>query len=336
MTNYTFRQANRSEAKPLIGFYSESNGGKTKSALLLSKGFAGDMSQVGMIETEAGRGEAYAKDPVIGGYRVLPIRGEFAPANYGKAIAAAEDAKLQALIIDSASHEWEGVGGVLSMAAENQAAGKKGPIVWQQPKMQHQREFMLRLMQTPVPLVIVCMRAKYPMYQVTASHVAAWKAAGGEGKPPVVGDWARSQTLEPKQADDILFEMFVHGWFDQEKHAFHGTKYTLDELRDVIKDSEQITVETGQRLATWAKGAAAPKAQKPLAPSAAPIAPDAPKDGLISIDQAIALEDALRENGKTSQRLLANIGKVYGQKLERLAQIKAADYADAMAYARGE
>jgi hypothetical protein len=39
--------------------------------------------------------------------------------------------------------------------------------------------------------------------------------------------------LEPKQADDILFEMFVHGWIDQE-HKLHVTKYTLPELADVI------------------------------------------------------------------------------------------------------
>lgn len=328
--NYTFRQANRAEAKPLIGFYAESNGGKTKSALLLAKGFAGDMSKVGMIETEAGRGEAYANDPLVGGYLVMPIRGEFSPATYGKAIQAAEDAKLQALIIDSASHEWEGVGGVLAMAAQNQADGKKGPIVWQKPKIDHQREFMLRLMQTPIPLVIVCMRAKYPMYQISAAHVSAWKSAGGNGKPPVVGDWARSSELDPKQAEDILYEMFVHGWFDKDTHAFHGTKYTLEELREVIKDGEKITVETGTRLAAWSKGLS-PKAK---GASEAP-APDANNE-LISVDQAIVLEDTLREHGKSSARLLANIGKVYGYKIERLAQIKAADYAEAMDYVRGE
>jgi hypothetical protein len=49
------------------------------------------------------------------------------------------------------------------MAADNQEKGTKGVLVWQQPKIKHQRHFMLRLMQTPIPLVIVCMRAKYPM-----------------------------------------------------------------------------------------------------------------------------------------------------------------------------
>ncbi len=235
----SFRPASKAQAKPLIGLYSESGCGKTYSALLLAKGFAGDMSKVAMIETESGRGEAFASDPVVGGYLVHSIRDEFSPSAYGEAIVSAGQAGLSALIIDSASHEWEGPGGVLSMAADNQNAGKKGPIVWQKPKMDHQREFMLRLMTTSVPLVIVCMRAKYPMEEAVVN-----------GKK----DWRRSTDLAPKQSEDILFEMFVHGWISRHDHAFHGTKYTLEELRQVFRDGEPISVDTGKRLASWAAG----------------------------------------------------------------------------------
>lgn len=258
---YNFRPAVASEAKPLVGLYAESGTGKTKSSLLLAKGFAGDMAQVGMIETESGRGEAYADDPVVGGYRVLPLREDFSPKAYGSAIAAAERAKLKALIIDSASHEWEGVGGVLDMAAKNKADGSKGVLVWQQPKILHKREFMLRLMQTPIPLVIVCMRAKYPMKEATREDVAEWRERGRSGKVPSVGDWIRSDRLEPTQADDILFEMFVHGWIDHD-HRFHGTKYTVDKLRQVLVDGERISVETGERLAAWSAGRATSTAPK--------------------------------------------------------------------------
>jgi hypothetical protein len=249
-----FRRAVASEAKPLVGLYAESGRGKTRSALLLAKGFTGDMSKVGMIETESGRGEAYADDPDVGGYNVLSLREDFSPKSYGAAISAAEKAGMQCLIVDSASHEWEGVNGVLAMAAENQAAGKKGPLVWQKPKIDHAREFMLRLQQTPIPLVIVCMRAKFPMYEVTPAHVKKWEDAGRPGgKPPKVGDWARSWELEPKQAADILFEMFVHGWIDEE-HRFHGTKYTIDALRQIFRDNQPIDIGTGERLAQWAAG----------------------------------------------------------------------------------
>ena len=233
--SYQFRPAKTSEAKPLIGIYAESGAGKTYSALLLAKGFAGDMSTVGMIETESGRGEVFADDALVGGFNVLSLRDDFSPKAYGAAIDAAGKAGLQVLIVDSASHEWEGAGGVLGMAAENQAAGKKGPIVWQKPKMDHQREFMLKLMQTPVPLVIVCMRAKYPMKEIIK-----------DGKK----EWSRSEVLEPKQADDILFEMMVHGWVSQD-HKFHVTKYTKESFKQVFVDGEAITVETGKRLKSW-------------------------------------------------------------------------------------
>lgn len=245
--DYRIRPARRSEAKPLIGLYSESGCGKTCSALLLAKGFAGDMSKVCMIETESGRGEAFADDPDIGGYQVISMRDEFSPKNYGCAIDEANKAGFVALIIDSASHEWEGTGGVLGMAARNEEAGKKGVLIWQQPKMDHQREFMLRLMQTPIPLVIVCMRAKHPMKQVVKN-----------GKK----EWERSEFLEPKQSEDILFEMMVHAWIDAE-HCLRITKPKPAEkygvvMRGIFEEGKPISVETGQRLAEWSRGSIKP------------------------------------------------------------------------------
>jgi len=239
---YTFRDATRSEAKPLIGLYSESGCGKTYSALVLARGFVGPDGTIGMIETESGRGEAYADKaeyPEIGGYKVLSLRNDFSPMAYGNAMDAAEKAKIDALIIDSASHEWEGAGGVLSMAATLQDQGKKGPVVWQKPKMDHQRHFMLRFMQSPIPLVILCMRAKYPMREVEKN-----------GRK----EWVRSEILDPKQADDILFEMFVHGWIDG-AHNFHRTKCTAKALEGVFADGKPLSLDTGRQLAQWASGA---------------------------------------------------------------------------------
>jgi len=274
MNNYSLRPAITSQAKPLIGFYAESGKGKTYSSLLLAKGFAGDMSKVAMIETEAGRGEAFADDPVVGGYLVRPIRDNFAPSEYGKALTEIEKAGVKVCIIDSASHEWEGAGGVLSMAADNQGSGKKGPLVWQQPKMSHQREFMLRLMQTPIDLVIVCMRAKYPMKEIEKN-----------GRK----EWARSEQLEPKQADDILFEMFVHGWMD-DKHNFHGTKYTRDNMRKIFVDGEPISIETGKRLADWSAGKTS--APAPRQPPDSPTLPaeDGVADGAEPTDAALVTD----------------------------------------------
>jgi hypothetical protein len=270
----SFRPASRAEAKPLIGLYAKSGHGKTWSALLLARGFVGPGGKIGMIETEGGRGEANVGREPVGQYFVRPIRGNFSPEEYDKAISDAENAKIDALIIDSASHEWEGAGGVLAMAAENDAAGKKGVLVWQQPKIKHQRHFMLRLMGTPIPLVIVCMRARFPM-----EH-----AKGKDGRM----EWARSTVLEPKQDDDILYEMFVHGWIDNE-HKLHVTKYTMPELGHVIIDGEPIGIESGQRLATWAKGSPQPSSSAVKA---------APSEAHQQTDGAADLSERLKEADK--------------------------------------
>lgn len=239
---YSFRPAKRSEAKPLIGLYSESGAGKTWSSLLLARGFVGPSGKIGMIETESGRGEAYA-DLLPGGYVVLPMRDDetamadmFTPEKFGEAITTAEKENLDALIVDSASSEWED--GVCLMAAANEDAGKRGMMIWQGPKIDHKRHFINRLMGTPIPLVILCMRARYPMEEVLLN---------GKKVPQ------RSKVLTPYQSDKILFEMFLHGWIDQ-AHALHVTKYSRDDWRAIIRDNEPITLETGQRLASWAKG----------------------------------------------------------------------------------
>jgi hypothetical protein len=265
------------------------------------------MSKVCMIETESGRGEAYANDPLVGGYEVISLRESFAPAEYGQAISAAERAGIQALIIDSASHEWEGVGGVLDMAAKNQDAGKKGVLVWQKPKIDHQREFMLRITQTPIPLVIVCMRAKYQMAEVT--------------KPNGQKEWQRDKNLTPKQSDDILFEMFVHGWIEHGSHAFHGTKYTIDDLRSALVDGEPLNVDSGRALGEWAKVRAA--SAPPRAASPPPPAPDAV---LIDAEQVAYLETQCRDNGIDYARLKkkANVAAI--------ADIEAKDFERANAW----
>jgi hypothetical protein len=237
---YHLRPAKRSEAKPLIGIYSESGCGKTWSSLMLARGFVGPTGRIAMIETESGRGEVYA-DQLPGGYDVISMRETFSPQNYGEAITAVEKATPMpdALIIDSASHEWEGSGGVLSMAAANEADGKKSMMIWQGPKLEHQRYFVLRLLATPIPLVIVCMRAKYPMKESVSK-------AGTK-------EWVRAEVVEPVQSDGILFELMIHGWIDRE-HRFQGTKYTRDDLKPVIPTGQPITLETGARLAAWTRG----------------------------------------------------------------------------------
>ena len=311
--SYHFRPATKTSAKLLLGLFSESGRGKTYSSLLLARGFVGPKGRIGMIETESGRGEIYI-DAIPGGYEVCPITGDFSPKTYGEAISVAEAEKFDALIVDSASHEWEGLGGVLDMAAQNQAEGKKGVLVWQKPKMDHQKHFILRLMQTPIPLVIVNMRAKYPMIETMV-----------EKKGQMVKEWVRSKDLEPKQSEDILFEMLAHGWIDEE-HRLHVTKYPKADptFQGVLKDGDPITYETGKRLAEWSHGRAKEKAPEQAADMPDSAAPKAEGDGFITPDQVATLETMCQDAGIMLPRFK------HAAQVERLAQIRAINYTRAL------
>jgi hypothetical protein len=242
--SFEIKRASRTGVKPLIGFYSESGCGKTYSGLLLARGFVGPSGKIVMIDTESGRGSLYA-DVLPGGYEVLELREPFTPERYIEAIQAVEQSGAQIGVLDSASHEWEGLGGVLDQAILNeQKSGKQGLHNWRGPKMEHAK-FMLKLLQSPIPW-IVCLRAKFKTRQ----------GKNAQGKTEIVKD----DHTTPIQADDFIYEMTVHGEIMAD-HTFRLTKCSHPALRQAMPNNEMTTVEHGQRLAAWCNSAgAAPKA----------------------------------------------------------------------------
>lgn len=99
------RQSERKKAKIKMALQGPSGGGKSYSALLLSKGLAnGDLSKVAVIDTENGSADLYAH---LGNYNVLTLAPPFTPENYIKAITVCEEAGMEVIIIDSISHEWD-------------------------------------------------------------------------------------------------------------------------------------------------------------------------------------------------------------------------------------
>lgn len=320
--NYTLREARRGNAKPLIGLYGESGSGKTWSALLMARGFVGPSGKIGMIETEGGRGEVYTGAPPVGDYLVCPLVEPFSPSNYGDAISACEKAGVDALIIDSGSHEWEAVGGVLDMAAENEAKGWKGQIVWTKPKLEHSRHFLLRFGQTKIPLVIVCLRSKFPLEEYIDE----------KGKK----NMRRMKIPVPIQSDTFISEMLIHGWIDK-AHNFHVTKYpdAVPELAGVVVNGQPISIEAGARLGRWASGAketatAAPNASTEGSPvTGEPLG--AQTAATLTPDEVTWLEDELKKAGKTTAQLLAAM-KAAGMDVQSLAKMPAKLYARATAW----
>lgn len=239
---FTIRPARRSDSKALIGLYGQSGSGKTMSALLLARGLVGPNGKLVLIDTENGRGSLYA-DVIPGGYETIDLGEPFSPIRYVEAIDAAEKAGAECVIVDSMSHEWEGLGGVGDMAGEiERRTGKPGLHCWKEPKLAHQK-MLLKLLQAKTH-VICCLRAKRKSRQMKDERT---------GKQVIVKD----DFYTPKQDGDFIYELTVHAEILQD-HKLRVTKVSHPQLATVFKDGVVISEATGRAVAEWAKGNAPP------------------------------------------------------------------------------
>lgn len=93
----------------LLGLAGPAKSGKTLSALRVAKGLGG---KIVLIDTENKRALHYADKF---DFHHIDFQPPYTPVRYIEAINAAIAAKANVVIVDSASHEWEGEGGILEM-----------------------------------------------------------------------------------------------------------------------------------------------------------------------------------------------------------------------------
>lgn len=236
MSIVTFGRAVRKGSHVIIGLYGESGSGKTYSAILLARGLVGPAGKLAMLDTETGRGLIYAK--VAGGYDYAELTPPFTPERYVEAIRAAEAAGYEALVIDSASHEWEGLGGILETA---EASGKQGLVKWAAPKARHKR-FVQALLSTRMHLVL-CLRAKEKLVQ---------------GRNPATGkEEIVSQGYVSVQDKRFIYETTVqlrmHG---NGKRGTYVVEKCPEDLLGAFPEGAKISTETGKAIAEWVSGGA--------------------------------------------------------------------------------
>jgi hypothetical protein len=234
---FEIKKATRQGVIPLVGLYAESGCGKTMSALLLARGLVGPSGDIHMIDTESRRGSLYA-DVIPGGYSVLDLEPPFTPDRYIRAMQTVIKAGARVIVIDSMSHEWDGMGGILDMANND---GKTGLHNWKQPKFEHNKlvQFLLRC---PVPLV-VCIRAKYKTRQKKIN-----------GKTEIIKD----EVTSPIQAEDFIFELTAHAEVLPD-HSINLTKCSHPELRKCFPDKGPITTQHGELIAKWCAAGGQPQ-----------------------------------------------------------------------------
>ena len=244
---FQIKPATRVGINPLIVAYSESGCGKTYSALLLARGMVGQSGKIVVADSESGRASLYA-DVLPGGFETFDLCAPFSPGRYVEAIDDIEASGAAVGVIDSGSHEWEGIGGVLDMAGENEIkSGKAGLHNWKVPKFEHAK-FVQRLLRTRIPF-IVCLRAKYKSRQTKNE----------QGKTVIFKD----DTTSPIQAEDFIFEATAHFEILQ-NHSIIVTKCSHPTLRDCLPADKTapVTIEHGQKLAQWCNSAGKPVAHK--------------------------------------------------------------------------
>lgn len=103
------KKAVRSKLNLKIALIGPSGAGKTYSALRLCKGIGG---RTVLCNTEADRGYIYANEF---DYDIIDLDAPFTPEKYIEVIQYAVKEGYNNLIIDSASHEWTGKGGLVEI-----------------------------------------------------------------------------------------------------------------------------------------------------------------------------------------------------------------------------
>lgn len=115
------KKASKKQIKLKVAMAGTSGSGKTTAALLVAFGITGDWSKIAVIDTENRSSELYVGktvgDVVIGEFLTIQLSAPFSPERHIEAITVCEKASdVECIIIDSISHEWEGRGGIMSIA----------------------------------------------------------------------------------------------------------------------------------------------------------------------------------------------------------------------------
>lgn len=224
------RKAERRKAKLRIGVSGPSGSGKTYSSLLLARGMTTAWNKVGLIDTENGSGELYSH---LGDYNVITLAAPFSPESYIEAIRAFEVAGIEALVIDSVSHEWDGPGGCLEIV--DKLGGKYQD--WAKVTPRHQ-SFVHTILSSPLHIITTTRRKQD--YEMTK---------GSDGKVKV-----EKMGLKEVQRDGFEYELTL-AFELTTSHLASASKDRTGLFMD--KPEFVISEATGQQLTKWNETGAA-------------------------------------------------------------------------------
>lgn len=221
----------------MTAFAGVSGSGKTYSAILYAYGLAKRRAdKVGFLDTENRRGRLYADIlPGKAQFLIADMAAPFSPARYAEAIKQFEAAGVEVLVIDSVTHEWEGIGGCDDIANEGVPPGKPGR--WNKAKREHKR-FMDTMLQSSMHIV-VCVRAR----EKTKIDRDA------QGKAIFI-----PQGIQPVQEKNFMFEMTASLMMDDQGSRQQVMKCPAALQAYLGRGQGYITIEDGEAVRAWIDG----------------------------------------------------------------------------------
>lgn len=221
-----FVKAERKQSKLRLALTGASGSGKTIGALQIASGLGG---RVAVLDTENGSASLYADQF---NFDVINLRAPYTPERFIQVIKAAEAGGYNTLVIDSATHEWSGVGGCLELVDELAKARHKGNSwsAWNEVTPRH-RAFIDAMLQSSIN-IIVTMRSKTETAQQEVN-----------GKKQVV-----KLGLKSEQRDGIEYEFTLVLDLVHDGHYANATK---DRTQMFKGDPQVITAATGEMLLNW-------------------------------------------------------------------------------------
>ena len=232
------RKAKRSATKLRLLLSGPSGSGKTWGAIQIARGLGG---RVVVVDTEEGSSDLYDQ---LHSFDVIDLKPPFTPEAYVSAIAAAEAAGYDVIIVDSVTHCWSGSGGCLELLDDIAKAQFRGNTwsAWSviTPRW---RAFVDKLLRSPAH-VIATGRSKTETAQVD-----------DHGKKSVA---KLGMKLEARDGLEYEFTLCL-----DIVHAGHFATVSKDRTGLFSGDPKPITVETGKTLAAWLAGGQAVTATTP-------------------------------------------------------------------------
>jgi hypothetical protein len=242
--SFSFRPAKRENEHLLIGLAGGTGSGKTYSAMQIATGLAGE-APFAVIDTEAGRANHYA-----GEFRFDhgDLKPPFRPEAYAEAILAADKAGYPVIVVDSASHEHAGDGGLLDWHEEEfQRMGARDAVkmtAWIKPKQAH-KKFVSQLLQIRSHLIL-CFRAEEKV-EMVKDDKGKWQVVPKATRTGLNG-WV------PICEKNLPFEMTLSFLLTADKPGIPQPIKLQHQHRALVPLEEPLGVETGKRLGEWAHG----------------------------------------------------------------------------------